>query len=457
MARARSTFSRLILAGAVCCVAAGMLPPVAFAADTEKPRQRLELSLSDALRIASERNFRLARSDRMMQMTEARRRSAEAYLLPRLDSYAYMSQAYKESGHLPYRPYGVGVATIGITQIIDVGGQMGRQTEQAALSEKVAQFDYTHTRTDIDFEIRAAYVAALRSRAIAEIEENLAAGLQELIAATGKRKEASHSFLEVELANSRQVISNARTYYELALDALRYALRLPSETEIELTSGFAYVPRPKSNLNSLVGTALANRSDVRQAELRIRQAELSVKQTKDMRKPYVSLSAFTNAYGNGRDVAQAFGSSMYRDTGVSLNINIPLVYFDWGMLKQNERAAMLQVEQAKADREEQAERITGEMRQSLIALNRAEQRIKSLPSRSAAEQALAKAEEEFVKANAANLSAALAQLSNARNNLRNAEISAVEAFADYVSASYRLDRSLGLRADAGSPERSSYQ
>jgi hypothetical protein len=136
-----------------------------------------------------------------------------------------------------------------------------------------------------------------------------------------------------------------------------------------------------------------------------------------------------SAYYNGAFIGSGPGDSWrdkYQSAAVILNVNIPLLYFDHGQLDNNARIAMLTRDQARDDVEEQKERIQFELRQLVIGLDQANNRLKSLPSVDLASSSLQQAEASLV---ASGSSQQIAQATNARNSWRLAKTAQIEALA----------------------------
>lgn len=406
--------------------------------------QTLDLTLDDALAIARERSFRLGRSNRNLDAAGARRAAAGAAYYPRFDSFGFLSQSQRSTFGDPLeglRSRATGALNLSITQPIDIGGTIGRSVQQSDLSKRTAELDVVSSGLDVTFEVENAYFNALRVQGAVEVDEAIVAGLEKLHQASLKANSPNAGFLEVELANARQLLVGNRTFLDLALDNLKLVLRLPSDTTLRLMSGFGYKPESFDDAQ-LYRRAVENRPDLKQAETRIEQSRISVEQVEDSRKPFLTLSVFSNNFFFGRGISDAAANPNIYDHGAQLTLFAPLVYFDWGVIQANRRAAITQVNQSLADLEELKERLSSDIRQTLIALRRAEQRIRALPSRTKSVEAMNAAEQAFVTAAPAAAQAALAQMSNARANLRFAETAAIDAFADYVLAQARLKRTI---------------
>jgi outer membrane protein TolC len=119
------------------------------------------------------------------------------------------------------------------------------------------------------------------------------------------------------------------------------------------------------------------------------------------------------------------------------------VQWDNGQLQRNRQIAELQREQADADLEELRERVAYEVRQQLLAVTRAENRIRNLPDPKQARQALERVEQLMLSAPSETAQGLVAQVSNARHAWRSAETATADAYIDYNNAVFRLKRLIG--------------
>ena len=286
------------------------------------------------------------------------------------------------------------------------------------------------------------YYNALRAQETVRIDEEIVAGLDRLAETAKNAAPNAVGFIQVELANARQTLTASRTILDLGLDSLNQSLRLAPSTVLRLTETFRYRPVAQDTARSLQ-EALVNRPELRQFEARIEQTRIAAEQVEDVRRPTLNVQAFSNNALSGRTPSRAIDNPLIYDRGVMVTLNIPFVYFDWGFLSETKRAALLQTEQAQSDLQEQRERVGLEVRQAAIALQRAEQRIKTLPDLALAREALKRAEDAFFAAGKSADPAALAQMSNARSILRFAETATIDALSEYNQAVFRLKRAIG--------------
>jgi outer membrane protein TolC len=317
--------------------------------------------------------------------------------------------------------------------------------DQAELQQTISGNGVLDSVLDVSLQIRLHYIEALRAQAAVEIDERIVVRLENL-AQTAPSSIAP--FLQIELSNARQDLSQSRTDADLALESLRNSLRLPADTPLLLTTELNQ-RRPVFEREGLLATALANRPDVRQSELRIEQAQLGVLQTDDYRRPSLRVSAYYNAGLYGEYFFEP-GDGRTESGGLTLGLNVPLGQWDNGNLRRQRERAEIDVEQAQADAVEHRESVAQELRQVLISLDRAEQRLIEMSDESDAYQGMVNAERDLLAASGDEASSLLAQTSNARQAWSSAQLSAVSARIDYYRAAFRLIRALGLEPGPGS-------
>lgn len=421
------------------------LSPLAHAQALPAPRG-LTISLEQAITLAKERSFRLGRAERGLEGARARHSAASTAYYPRLDSSLQAAQNARSTvndGTDGLKPDATLSANFFVTQPIDIAGVIGRQVTQVDLARTNAELDVAVGHLDVELEVRNGYYQALRSQEAIRVDEEIVADLERLVERAKTSIPQALGFLQVELANARQTLNGSRTIFDLTLDSLRQTLRLPPHTELRLTENMRSQPKAPT-LEQATRTALESRPELKQFQVRIEQARLSAEQVNDVRKPTLLATASHNNSLANRNLGRAIDSPLSYNRGIGLILNIPLVYFDWGFLTETKRAALLNYEQTQLDLVETQERVALEVRQAYIALQRAEQRIGSLPNIELARDALRRAEEVFF-ASGADFSAGLAQMSNVRSNLRFSESALVDAYGEYNLAFYRLQRATGVR------------
>ena len=406
------------------------------------------LSIDDAVLLAQQRSFKTARANRSFRQNELRYDNAKSQYLPRLTTTVGVDQQARDlASHGSTYAYQVsslgqfqGNVNADLSMPIDVGGVIRRQVRQADLWRGISAADVTNTALDVTLEVQTSYLNALRAQNNADADEQVASEIENLLRRAGPKSTLA-SFLQVELANAQQTAQNSRENADNAQDSLKQLLRVPPEAHLRLTSDFRGRKQPIER-NGLVARALSKRPDVQSAQLRVEQAKTSLKQVSDSRKPTVRVGLFASQ--------QIASGTVYdgrydwlRQGGGLVNVSVPFVEWDNGQLRRNKEVARLQREQADADLEELRERVAYDVRQQLLAVSRAENRIRNLPDPKQALQALQRAEQMLLSAPPETAQGLIAQVSNARQAWRSAETATADAYIDYNNAVFRLKRLIG--------------
>lgn len=406
------------------------------------------LSIEEAVALAQQRSFKTARAARSLTENELHYDNAKSQYLPKLTTSVALNQQARDlaangstyAWELSSLGQFQGNASASLSMPIDVGGVIRRQVRQADLWRGISSADVTNTALDVTLEVQTSYLNALRAQNNADADARVAEEIEKLLKRAGP-KSALDNFLQVELANAQQTAETSRENADNAQDSLKQLLRVPPEAHLRLTSDFRGRKQPIDR-SGLLERALKNRPDVQSALLRVKQAQTSIQQVSDSRRPTVSVGAFASQQLAGG----AFYDGRYdglRQEGGLVSVNVPLVQWDNGQLGRNEKVARLQLEQAQADVEELRERVAYDVRQQLLAVSRAENRISSLPDPKQAFDALQRAEQMLLSAPPDAAQGMVAQVSNARQAWRSAETATADAYIDYNSAVFRLKRLIG--------------
>ena len=407
-----------------------------------------DLSIDEAVGLAQQRSFKTARAERSLRENELRYDNARSQYRPTLTTSLGLKQQELDYGwHGNTFAYQVsslgrfhGKASANLSMPIDVAGVIHRQVVQAGLWQGIASNDVTNTALDVTLDVETAYLNALRAQNNADADEAVAKEIEDLLVRAGP-KSTLGSFLQVELANAQQTAQSSRENADNAQDGLKQMLRVPPEARLRLTSDFRGRRQPLDR-NGLLERALRMRPDVQSAMLRVKQAKTSVEQVSDSRKPTVRIGAFASQEIGGRAIYDARYDRLRQEGGL-INVNVPLAQWDNGQLQRNRQIAELQREQADADLEELRERVAYDVRQQLLAVTRAENRIRNLPDPKQARDALERVERMLLSAPPETAQGLVAQVSNARQAWRSAETATADAYIDYNNAVFRLKRLIG--------------
>ena len=406
------------------------------------------LSIDDAVDLAQQRSFKTARASRSLRQNELRYENAKSQYLPRLTTSVGLNQQASDlASH--GNTYEYEVASLGQLQAnanadlsmpIDVGGVIKRQVRQANVWRGIAADDVTNTALDVTLDVRTSYLNALRAQTSADADEQVAKEIQELLTRAGPNSPVGN-FLQVELANAQQTAQTSRENADNAQDSLKQTLRVPPEVHLRLTSDFTGRQLPIER-DGLVLRALQKRPDVQSARLRVKQAQTSIEQVSDYRRPTVRVGLFASGQATGQSVSNVRYDWLRQEGGL-VNVSVPFAQWDNGQLRRNKEVARLQGEQADADLEELREKVAYDVRQQLLAVSRAENRIHKLPDQKQALQVLKRAEQMLLSAPPETAQGLVAQVSNARQAWRSAETATADAYIDYNNAVFRLKRLIG--------------
>jgi outer membrane protein TolC len=419
------------------------------ASQPEASGEKIMLTMEQAVELGADKSFRLQRSVRNNRIADQRLRGTRAGLGPRLDvTYgANQSQRYYDfQGTYDYnqgQPAFYTDATANASYNLDISGVQRRQVRQATLSRQSSEIDLRQTTLEVSADIRTNYVNALRAQEQVEADTEYLKLIDSLLERARASQPSVVNFLETERQNASQSLESTKQNAELAFSTLRNLLRLEPDQALELTSELKLPPVLPDN-DRLMRIATENRNDLKQADIRLQQARISRTQATDSRRPSLRASAYGGQAFNG-DYITLGGKNhgRTRQAAAVLNFALPLFLFDGGQLNSNRQIAIIQADQAVADAEEAKERAENEINQVMINLNRAQQRLKSLPDPDQARQSLAQAEQQMLTASPTGAAGALAQVTNARQNWRSSVLSRNDALTDFYNGYYRLQRSLG--------------
>ena len=414
----------------------------------EAPSGTYNLSIEDAVDLARQRSFKTARANRSLRQNELRYANARSQYLPRLTtSVGLDQQALDLASH--GSTYTDQAASLGQLQAnanadlsmpVDVSGVIKRQVRQANVWRGIAADDVTNTALDVTLDVQTSYLNALRAQTSADADERVAKEIQDLLTRAGPNSPVGN-FLQVELANAQQTAQSSRESADNAQDSLKQTLRVPPDVHLRLTSDFTGRELPIER-DGLLRQALKERPDVQSALLRVRQAQTSIEQVSDYRRPTVRVGLFASGQATGQSVLDGHFDWLRQEGGL-VNVSVPFVQWDNGQLRRNKEVARIQSEQADADLEELREKVAYDVRQQLLAVSRAENRIHNLPDRKQALKALKRAEQMLLSAPPETAQGLVAQVSNARQAWRSAETATADAYIDYNNAVFRLKRLIG--------------
>lgn len=440
--------SRIAMAAAIFLAAPALAQEAAPVA-AEAP-ETVTLTIDQAVALGLQRSFRVQRSNRNENMAEYRADSARAGRRPRFDlgvsggqNQTYFDFRGNAINFNRSEPQFSADAFASLSLPFDISGVTRRQVKQADLSHDISELDVAQASIDVATDIRANFVSALRAQEQVRAEAAYVKQIEELLEEARTQQPGVAPFLETELSNAKQTLQNIRTTSEIAFQNLRQNLRLPRGTALELTTQLPVPPTQLPSTDMLLELATKNRIDLRQAAIRLEQARISTIQAGDSRRPSLRVTGFASQRLNDAFPTFQDFDGRTRSGGLLITGTMPLVSIDGGVVRNSRRIAGIQAEQALADREEAIERAENEINQVMISLNRAQQRMETLPDVEQALFALERVERLMLAAPAGDASGYVAQITNARQNWRSAVVSRNDSLTDFYSNYFRLQRAVG--------------
>jgi outer membrane protein TolC len=253
----------------------------------------------------------------------------------------------------------------------------------------------------------------------------------------GTRPKSDVARAEVDVANARVDLIRARNAERLARVALNTAMGIPADTPTQVQDNLVYQPITLDR-SKLLATALAQRPEYKQVQLKVSEAEARARRAFRDFFPDVTGTGFIGA--NRADFNTRNGRSDFNEIW-ELAVQLSWTLYDGGNRIARFRESKVNVEGAQARVRASALDISREVEQAAINVNEADERIQ------AAQVAVASAQENFRLAQGrfdAGVGTIL-ELTDAQLALTQTQNTEAQALADYRIAVIRLERSLGQR------------
>jgi outer membrane protein TolC len=321
-----------------------------------------------------------------------------------------------------------------LSQVIFDFGKTFASTEAARRLAEVAQEDVELQRQLITLTVKESFININFARRLIRVQEqaleradlNLrsARGFFEV----GTRPKSDVARAEVDVANARVFLIQARNAERLARVALNTAMGIAADTPTEVQDNLVYQAMTLDR-GQLQSQALAQRPEYKQARLRVQEADARMRRAFRDFFPDLNAGAF---YGGTRaDLNEIW----------EIGLNLSWTIFDGGnkIAKLRETKATVEATQARVKATELD--ISREVEQAQLNVNEAQERI------GAAQTAVASAQENFRLAQGrfdAGVGTIL-ELTDAQLFLTQAQSTEALALADYRIGVARLERAIGRR------------
>jgi outer membrane protein TolC len=325
-------------------------------------------------------------------------------------------------------------ARVSLSQILFDFGKTAAATEVARKNAEVSFQNIELQRQQLVDTIKEAYTNIVFAQRLIKVQEqalqradlNLRSARGFFEVGTQPRSVVTRA--EVDVANAKVAIIQARNAASLARVALNTAMGIAADAPTQVIDNLAYVP-VSIDQSTLLREALSHRPEYRQAQLTVEAAEATVKQSMRNFLPTVTGGAF---YGGARPEFNEIWE---------LSVGLSWTLFDGGNLIARYREARANLDAAQARVKASELSIGQEVEQARLSLTEAEERIQ------AAKVAVESAQENFRLAQGrfdAGVGTIL-EVTDAQLALTQAQNTEAQALADFRIAQARLDRALGRR------------
>ncbi|HWR31294.1 MAG TPA: TolC family protein, partial [Negativicutes bacterium] len=265
-------------------------------------------------------------------------------------------------------PTSVQIDSVHLFPMITTDGKI----DMAKNNLEIAKSFYGTAREDIVYDATKAYFNVLAAQDMERIAREQVANLQEhlnLVTAqyeTGVIPRVDVLRSQVELANSQQVLIKSSNVYKIAQTALATILQYQGQ-ELKLLDAFSYAPY-EMTLDRALETSLAQRKDLKRADLEIKNSELNVKVAEAAWLPTVSGRV---RVGNDEDTVIPYG----RNWGVGVSVSWPI--FDNGMIRSSVEQSRIQSHQSKLSAKQVADSAYQAVTADYLNMREAEKRLES--------------------------------------------------------------------------------
>ena len=326
------------------------------------------------------------------------------------------------------------LARVSASQLLFDFGKTFARTDVAKKNAEVSLEDLELQRQLVTLAVKEAYtninfaqrLIKVQLQALERAELNLksARGFFEV----GTRPKSDVTRAEVDVANARLGVIQARNAERVARVALNTAMGIAADTPTQIRDNLVE-QKAEFDRRQLLAEALGRRPEYKQEQLRVDAADAFVRQTFRNFLPDITGGGF---YGAQRaDMNEVW----------ELNIGLTWSIYDGGNRIARYREAKASLEAARARVKARALDISREVEQAQLTLEETDERIQ------AAQAAVASAQENFRLAQGrfdAGVGTIL-ELTDAQLALTQAQNTEAQALADHRIAVARLERAIGRR------------
>jgi outer membrane protein len=422
----------------------------------------LPLTLDEAIHFARENNRGLKMSAARAEADLARASEAGAQRYAGLALYGAYSRLQEGQFRLTAKTFPVPISAgdvppdqyvlrLGLRQPLFTGSRISGTAEAAALQADASELDRTMSEADVTLNVTSAYWTLYQIREVEKFSNENVQRLESYHTDTERLMKAGAATrndllrVDVQLSTARINLIEMENDARIAEMNLNNILGQPTMTPLQLTSApdaavapAAQIPAPADSLESLVGTAHAQRSDLQAASTRVRAADASVNAAKGGWWPQIELNAnlnYNNPNARYQPITPEFLGTW--DVGVTLSMDL----WNWGATRSRVEQAEASLKQAQLQQAQLSENVSLEVRRAALNLHRSREKL------SLAELAVQQATENL-RVSSDKYTAGLAtstELLDAEVSLLQVQTQLSGARVELALARAALTRALGIR------------
>ncbi|RYG35547.1 TolC family protein, partial [bacterium] len=403
------------------------------------------LTIDDAVALGERQAFAIAIQRTRVENTRQGVGAARAGLLPRATAgavYTRFDQAITSSlgaGQPSFQvsPLEQRTASLGAQLPIDISGALRGTIGVAENQYRASRYTLQAAFNDIRLNIRTAFYNVLRTQASVDVQQ------RNVELAEAQLRQSRQLFdqqqvarvdvtrFEAQLAQAQFDLAAANNQLGLARTSLNLLLNRPIETEFTAADP-GNLPTPPASADQTVTTALTLRPELKAIDAQRQGLRQQRRVTEAGDDPTLSVGV---NYGRNFDAA-GFGN---RENQTTANVTVSWPFFDGGATRYRVRQVRQDEEQARIQMEQQKLTISQEVRNALINLTTARQRLDN------AERQVTLAEEVYrlagIRRDAGE--GTYVEVVDAQNQLVQARNGVVNARYDYLTAYSQLQRAVG--------------
>ena len=441
----------------------------AEAVDSTHHQKTLNLTLEESIVRAQANNLNVLSLKEKVRTAEAQVRVARARLLPYVSvtsNYTYfkdLSRSVLEFGNggFPAFPSVDGMAqnggdgseqsvieiefgahhnlqaTLGLRQPVFAWGRYLNAYQGAQLDLEAVRTELRSGLNQLSLDVSEAFHGVLLAQEFAKVARQSVALVQEQLNMAQKRFDAGAvtNFdvlrAEVQLANTKTQLIQARNRVVVAQNAFKNLLNIDLADEIHLTGSFKFLEESDLELDALMLLAKENRPEIQQLELSEAAGRKRLDVAKTGNRPDVSL--FSNYQVDDNEKL----TKMNRIWNIGVQINIPI--FDGIATRATVQQAKSGLKQTQLAKQQRINIVEFEVRTAYLNL------IQAKSSIAVQKETVAQAVESMRIANLRYDNGMLTsvELTDTQLALAQAEVNHLQARHDYVVEFARLERAVG--------------